>query len=361
MALLGPPFGTPFLIPEVRPKKFMWSLFCVLSQEMRHINFFLAQNWGFWVGRQKVYVEKAYVLLPSPTEASDSICNFGPEGPKWPLYPVLLFLGVFVSLVFFFLGISLVFLSVFCCFTEFLRFRTVRKILGSFWSFPWCFWKDQGKEGQGSGQKFSQTYTKKIPEGPKIKKIRDFDRDWKFRSRMKFSSEPPTAALFLWGNRDIEIKIFERDQKFRSGLKISIEIKFFWSLGPLGLVGLLISGTITYFILATCPWSDLFPKHVILSVLSMAQKNFSGLQKGPAERGHVKNRQKVSKSFSTLFNNFSAGQKTSKIVEKCQKVFRHFSTIFAQHHFSGPFWGALRITDLALRGIWFRKCPQNEQ
>ena len=36
----------------------------------------------------------------------------------------------------------------------------------------------------------------------------------------------------------------------------------------------------------------------------------SGLQKGPAERGHVK--------------------KTSKIVKKCQKVFRHFSTFFAQ-------------------------------
>ena len=40
---------------------------------------------------------------------------------------------------------------------------------------------------------------------------------------------------------------------------------------------------------------------------------FSGLQKGPAERGHIKNR-----------------QKSSKIVKKCQKVFRHFSTIFAQ-------------------------------
>ena len=36
----------------------------------------------------------------------------------------------------------------------------------------------------------------------------------------------------------------------------------------------------------------------------------SGLQKGPAERGHVK--------------------KTSKVVRKCQKVSRHFSTIFAQ-------------------------------
>ena len=35
-------------------------------------------------------------------------------------------------------------------------------------------------------------------------------------------------------------------------------------------------------------------------------------------------------------------QKTSKIVKKCQKVFRHFSTTFARHYFSGPFWGALK-------------------
>ena len=41
-------------------------LFCVLSQEMRHINFFLgAQNGGVLGGGQKVYVEKVYVLFPS--------------------------------------------------------------------------------------------------------------------------------------------------------------------------------------------------------------------------------------------------------------------------------------------------------
>ena len=69
----------------------------------------------------------------------------------------------------------------------------------------------------------------------------------------------------------------------------------------------------------------------------------SGLQKGPAERGHIKKPQKSSKSvkFSTLFDNFRAGQKTSKIVKKCQKVFRHFSTIFARHLFSGPFCNPL--------------------
>ena len=35
-------------------------------------------------------------------------------------------------------------------------------------------------------------------------------------------------------------------------------------------------------------------------------------------------------------------QKTSKIVKKCQKVFRHFSTIFARHLFSGPFCNPLK-------------------
>ena len=60
-------FRTPFLTPKIRPKKFMFmSLFCVLSQEMRHINFFSGgQNGVFWVGGHKVYVEKVYVLFRS--------------------------------------------------------------------------------------------------------------------------------------------------------------------------------------------------------------------------------------------------------------------------------------------------------
>ena len=32
-----------------------------------------------------------------------------------------------------------------------------------------------------------------------------------FRARMKFSSEPPTAALFFRGIRDVEIENYERD------------------------------------------------------------------------------------------------------------------------------------------------------
>ena len=54
----------------------------------------------------------------------------------------------------------------------------------------------------------------------------------------------------------------------------------------------------------------------------------SGLQKGPAERGHVKNvknRLKVSKSFSTVFDSFRAGQKN---VKNHQKVSKSLSTLF---------------------------------
>ena len=78
-------------------------------------------------------------------------------------------------------------------------------------------------------------------------------------------------------------------------------------------------------------------------------------------------RQKTSKivkscqNFLTLFDNFRAGQKSSKVVEKCQKYFRHFSTIFARHQFSGPFWGALTMASARyrLRGqtiVYSAKC-----
>ena len=67
----------------------------------------------------------------------------------------------------------------------------------------------------------SPCQTPHVPEGPKIEKIRDFERDWKFRARMKFSSAPPTAALFFVG------KSRHRDWNFRARLNISIEIENF--------------------------------------------------------------------------------------------------------------------------------------
>ena len=57
MSRLGPRFG-----PRNPPVK----LFCVPSQEMRHINFLSGgPEWGVLAGGQKIYVERVYVLLPS--------------------------------------------------------------------------------------------------------------------------------------------------------------------------------------------------------------------------------------------------------------------------------------------------------
>ena len=70
--------------------------------------------------------------------------------------------------------------------------------------------------------------------------------------------------------------------------------------------------------------------------ISRFQKGAGGKEPRQKTSKIVKKCQKV---FSALFDNFCAGQKTSKIVKKRQNVFRHFSTIFARHHFSGPFWG----------------------
>ena len=75
-------------------------------------------------------------------------------------------------------------------------------------------------------------------------------------------------------------------------------------------------------------------------------KLVSGLQKGPAERGHVKKSQKSSKSVKKLFDTFRQFSRRAKNVKKRQKVskvFRHFSTLFAGHLFSGPDFQSLEI------------------
>ena len=71
---------------------------------------------------------------------------------------------------------------------------------------------------------------------------------------------------------------------------------------------------------------------------------FSGLQKGPAERGHVKKRQKSSKSVKNIFDSFRQFSRRAKNVKNRQKAskkyFRHFSTLFAQGtSFPAPFGG----------------------
>ena len=60
-------------------------------------------------------------------------------------------------------------------------------------------------------------------------------------------------------------------------------------------------------------------KHVSLSTI-LSQELISGLQKGPAERGHVKKRQKSSKSVKKFFDTFRQFSRRAKKVKNRQKV-----------------------------------------
>ena len=76
MARLGPRFGPP----KSPRKSLCGSLFCVLSQEMRHINFFLgAQNGVFWAGAKK-FMLKHFMRFFGPLELLAAICPKVPEG-----------------------------------------------------------------------------------------------------------------------------------------------------------------------------------------------------------------------------------------------------------------------------------------
>ena len=82
-----------------------------------------------------------------------------------PISPVLLFLGVFVSLVFFLLRDSLVFLGcVSAYFPGFLRVRKVRKILGVFEVFLGIFEKTKEKKDRvGSWKNGSDGFGFRFP------------------------------------------------------------------------------------------------------------------------------------------------------------------------------------------------------
>ena len=54
----------------------------------------------------------------------------------------------------------------------------------------------------------------------------------------------------------------------------------------------------------------------------------SGPQKGPAERGHVKKHQKSSKSVKIFFDTFRHFSRRAKKVKNRQKVSKYFSTLF---------------------------------
>ena len=82
----------------------------------------------------------------------------------------------------------------------------------------------------------------------------------------------------------------------------------------------------------------------------------SGPQKGPAERGHVKKRQKSSKSVKNIFGTFRQFSRRAKNVKNRQRMSKLFSTIFARHQFSGPFWGLWQVHYAAPIGAFF--CPE---
>ena len=66
----------------------------------------------------------------------------------------------------------------------------------------------------------------------------------------------------------------------------------------------------------------------------------SGLQKGPAERGHVKKRQKSSKSVEKVFDTFRQFSRRAKNVKNRQKVSKSFSTLFDNFR-AAPFFRPL--------------------
>ena len=68
----------------------------------------------------------------------------------------------------------------------------------------------------------------------------------------------------------------------------------------------------------------------------------SGLQKGPAERGHVKKRQKSSKSVKKFFDTVRQFSKRQKL----EKASKHFSTLFDYFRAAPFFWPLLGGSDI---------------
>ena len=66
----------------------------------------------------------------------------------------------------------------------------------------------------------------------------------------------------------------------------------------------------------------------------------SGLQKGPAERGHVKKRQNSSKSVKKFFDTFRQFSRRAKNVKNRQKTSKSFSTLFDNFR-AAPFFRPL--------------------
>ena len=78
-------------------------------------------------------------------------------------------------------------------------------------------------------------------------------------------------------------------------------------------------------------------------ISKLREVNCQRIAKGAGGKGP---RQKMSKivkkcqKFFDAFRQLSHRAKSVKNPQHVSKCFRHFSTIFARRHFSGPFWGA---------------------
>ena len=77
-----------------------------------------------------------------------------------------------------------------------------------------------------------------------------------------------------------------------------------------------------------------------LNPLSVILTLVSGLQKGPAERGHIKKRQKSSKSVKKFFDTFRQFSRRAKNVKNRQKASKSFSTLFDNFR-AAPFYRPL--------------------
>ena len=103
-------------------------------------------------------------------------------------------------------------------------------------------------------------------------------------------------------------------------------------------------------------------KHPSRDVISPGQLKFasntmfSGPQKGPAERGHVKKRQKSSKSVKNIFVTFRHFSRRTKNVKNRQKVSKVFSTLFDYFRAAPVFWPFLGGSDMCFLTVSSRPC-----
>ena len=88
-----------------------------------------------------------------------------------------------------------------------------------------------------------------------------------------------------------------------------------------------------------------------LALRSGVPATVSGPQKGPAERGNVKNRQKVSETFSALFGTFRHFSLRTKNIKYRQKVSKIFSTLFDNFRAAPVFRPVLGGSDTAVQSL----------